>query len=79
MYHDDVERDVDVDSVMLVPHGSDVVFVILEQRVVKIDNVIRRGTRTQEDWKDTKQRKYTEELELQFDSISVLAPSDNEH
>lgn len=29
--------------------------------------------------KDTKQRKYTEELELQFDSISVLAPSDNEH
>lgn len=79
MYHDDVERDVDVDRVMLVSHGSDVVFVILEQRVVKIDNVIRRGTRTQEDWKDTKQRKYTEELELQFDSISVLAPSDNEH
>lgn len=78
MYHDDVERDVDVDRVMLVSHGSDVVFVILEQRVVKIDNVIRRGTRTQEDWKDTKQRKYTEELELQFDSISVLAPSDNE-
>lgn len=79
MYHDDVERDVDVDRVMLVSHGSDVVFVILEQRVVKIDNVIGRGTRTQEDWKDTKQRKYTEELELQFDSISVLAPSDNEH
>lgn len=79
MYHDDVERDVDVDSVVLVSHGSDVVFVILEQRVVKIDNVIGRGTRTQEDWKDTKQRKYTEELELQFDSISVLAPSDNEH
>lgn len=79
MYHDDVERDVDVDRVVLVSHGSDVVFVILEQRVVKIDNVIRRGTRTQEDWKDTKQRKYTEELELQFDSISVLAPSDNEH
>lgn len=57
MYHDDVERDVDVDSVVLVSHGSDVVFVILEQRVVKIDNVIGRGTRTQEDWKDTKQRK----------------------
>lgn len=57
MYHDDVERDVDVDSVLLVSHGSDVVFVILEQRVVKIDNVIGRGTRTQEDWKDTKQRK----------------------
>lgn len=55
--HDDVERDVDVDSVMLVPDGSDVVSVILEQRVVKIDDVVRRGARAPTDWKDTKQRK----------------------
>lgn len=47
--HDDVERDVDVDSVMLVPDGSDVVSVILEQRVVKIDDVIRRGARAPTD------------------------------
>lgn len=47
--HDNIERDVYVDSVVLVPDGPDVVFVILEQRVVKIDDVIRRGARAPTD------------------------------